>query len=246
MASSQAVVGTARTPVLGRNGLLDKYFYFSMSFVFAAIVVIGFSQTVNASLFHATPPRPLLLWIHGAAFSAWIVFYIFQSSLVRARKVRWHRFFGWFGAGLGTLMVALGFAIAIIMGRFDGVVLHQPDPGFLSVPFYDMIAFAALVWPAIAWRRKPELHRRLLFLATCSLMDAPFGRFDFLFNHNLSFVCLDVLMLLGVARDLLVNRQVHTVYRVGLPLLFAGQAFTIYLYRGAPAWWMHFTRAILG
>jgi hypothetical protein len=246
MASSQTAVAPARTPILGRNGWLDKYFYFSMSFVFAATVVIGFSQTVNSSLFHATPPRPLLLWIHGAAFSAWVVFYIFQSSLVRARKVRWHRFLGWFGVGLGTLMVALGFVIAIIMGRFDAVVLHRPDPGFLSVPFYDMIAFAALVWLAIAWRRKPELHRRLLFLATCSLMDAPFGRFDFLFDNNLTFVCLDGLMLLGVARDLLVNRRVHTVYRIALPLLFVGEAFTIYLYRGAPAWWMHFTRGILG
>ena len=246
MASSQTAVVTARKPIVARNGLLDKYFYFSMSFVFAAIVVIGFSQTVNASLFHAAPPRPLLLWIHGAAFSAWVVFYIFQSSLVRARKVRWHRFFGWFGAGLGTLMVALGFAIAIIMGRFDAVVLHRPDPAFLSIPFYDMVAFAALLSLAIAWRRKPELHRRLLFLATCSLMDAPFGRFDFLFNNNLLFPCLDVLILLGVARDLLVNRQVHTVYRFAVPLLFAGQAFTMYLYRDAPAWWMHITRTILG
>ena len=243
---TQTAVATARKPIGARNRWLDKYFYFSMSFVFAATVVVGFSQTVNANLFHASPPRPLLLWIHGAAFSAWVVFYIFQSSLVRARKVKWHRFFGWFGAGLGALMVPLGLAIAVIMGRFDAVVLHRPDPAFLSVPFFDMIAFAALLSLAIAWRRKPELHRRLLFLATCSLTDAAFGRFDFLFYNNLTFVCLDLLILLGLARDLLVNRRVHTVYRVALPILVVGQAFTLYLYRGAPAWWMHFTRAILG
>lgn len=232
--------------VTGRNGLLDKYFYFSMSLLFAAIVVLGFSRTVNNSLFHAVPPRPFLLWIHGAAFSGWVVFYIFQSTLVRTRNVQWHRFFGWFGVALGTLMVPLGFTIAVIMGRFDAVQLHQPDPAFLSIPFYDMGAFAILVSLAISWRRKPELHRRLLFIATCSLMDAPFGRFDFLFSNNLFFVCLDLLVLLGVARDLLVNRRVHAVYRYALPMLIVGQSLAIYLWHGQPSWWLRITQAILG
>src|SRR5271169_6258645 len=93
--------------VAWRNGILDKYFYFFMSLLFAAIVVTGFSRSVNQNLFHAAPSRPFLLWIHGAAFSGWIVFYIFQSALVRTRHVTWHRFFGWFGAGLAALMVPL-------------------------------------------------------------------------------------------------------------------------------------------
>lgn len=47
---------------------LSRYFYFCMSLVMAGLVVWGFSHTVETSLFHAHPPRPLLLWIHGAAF----------------------------------------------------------------------------------------------------------------------------------------------------------------------------------
>jgi hypothetical protein len=104
---------------------LGRYFYLCMSLVLAALVILGFSRTVNLSLFHANPPRPLLLWIHGAAFSAWIVFFTAQSALVRARKVSVHRLLGWFGAGLATLMVVLGFAIAVVMARFDTVVLKQ-------------------------------------------------------------------------------------------------------------------------
>jgi hypothetical protein len=175
-----------------------------------------------------------------------VVFYIFQSTLVRTRNVQWHRFFGWFGVGLGTLMVPLGFTIAVIMGRFDAVQLHQPDPAFLSIPFYDMVAFAILVSLAISWRRKPELHRRLLFIATCSLMDAPFARFDFIFNNSLFFVCLDLLVLLGVARDLLVDRRIHTVYRYALPMLIVGQSLAIYLWHGQPSWWLRITQDILG
>ncbi|HZW80745.1 MAG TPA: hypothetical protein VFF50_09760, partial [Candidatus Deferrimicrobiaceae bacterium] len=179
-------------------------------------------------------------------FSLWIAFYIFQSALVRTHNVKWHRFFGWFGVGLASLMVALGFTIAVIMGRFNAVQLHHPQPTFLSVPFFDMAVFGLLFALAIYWRKKPELHRRLLFLATCALLDAPFGRFDFLSNHNLYYPCLDLVILLGVGRDLLVDRRLHTVYRYALPLLIVGQSLAKYLYRAAPAWWLGMTKTILG
>jgi hypothetical protein len=78
---------------------LNRYFYFSMSLLLAVLAVVGFSRTVNDNLFHAAPPRPFLLWIHGAAFAGWVAFFILQSTLVRVHKVSWHRFLGWFGAG---------------------------------------------------------------------------------------------------------------------------------------------------
>lgn len=81
------------------KGFVNRYFYFLMSLLFATLVVWGFSRTVNDNLIHATPPRPFLLWIHGAAFAGWVAFFIAQSTLVRVHKVSWHRFLGWFGAG---------------------------------------------------------------------------------------------------------------------------------------------------
>jgi hypothetical protein len=144
-------------------------------------------------------------------------------------------------------MVVLGFVIAVIMGRFDKHVLHIPDTEtFLSVPFGDMTIFGLCVALAIAWRRKPELHRRLLLIATCALLDAPFGRIQYVFDHSLYYACLDGVLLLGVARDLFVDRRIHKVYRVALPLMIAAQIFLIYLYRGAPAWWVKFGHSLLG
>jgi hypothetical protein len=230
-----------------RNGFLSKYFYFAMSLLFAVIVVTGFSQTVDEHLFHAAIPRPLLLWFHGAAFSLWVVFFILQSSLVRLRKVSVHRLLGWFGVGLAATMVVLGFTTAVVMTRFDSVQLHEAGvESFMAIPFWDMIAFGSMVGLAIYWRKKPELHRRLMLIATCCLMDAPFGRFDYLFNNNLFFPLLDVLILLGVGRDLVVDRRVHKVYRYALPVLIAGQAFAMYLYLANPGWWQGITHAILG
>ena len=235
------------TTVTGRNRIVQRYFYFAMSLLLAAIVVDGFKRTVNDNLFHPAVPRPFILWIHGAAFAGWITFFICQSTLVRIHKVSWHRSIGWFGAGLATVMVPLGITTAIIMTRFDTVQLHQSGiDSFLSIPFYDMIAFGACIALAIYWRTKPELHRRLIFIATCSLMDAPIGRFDYLFDHNLFYFCLDLLMLLGVARDLLVERRVHKVYLYALPLLFVGQSLSVYMWRHNPSWWQGITQAILG
>ena len=233
--------------ISGRGGLIDRYFYFAMSLLIAAIVVAGFSRTVDRTLIHAAPPRPILLWIHGAAFSSWVVFYIFQSALVRTHNVKWHRLFGWFGTGLATLMVPLGLTTSVLMTRFDMHVLHETGiETFLSVTFFDMLAFGTFVSLAIYWRKKPELHRRLLFIATCGLLDAGFGRFDFIFNYGLFFPCLDAVILLGVARDLVVNQRIHPVYRYALPPLFIAQALTMYLWKASPAWWLHLTRSILG
>ncbi|MFZ0758790.1 MAG: hypothetical protein WAM69_02470 [Candidatus Sulfotelmatobacter sp.] len=237
---------TARSRVFPRGGFLNRYFYFSMSLLLAAIVVDGFSRTINQNLFHPAVPRPFILWIHGAAFAGWVTFFICQSTLVRLHKVSWHRSIGWFGAGLATVMVPLGITTAIVMGRFDTVRLHEGGAAaFLIVPFYDMLAFGTLIALAISWRKRPEIHRRLIFIATCGLMDAPFGRFDYLFNHNLFYPCLDLLMFLGVVRDLLVDRRVHKVYLYALPLLMVGQSLAVYIWRTDPSWWHAIAHAIL-
>jgi hypothetical protein len=244
---TQGAVTRPFAPITGRGGFIDRYFYFAMSLLVAAMVVWGFSHTVNQNLFHASPPRPLLLWFHGAAFSAWVLFFIFQSALVRTRNVKWHRFFGWFGVGLATVMVVLGATIAIVMGRFDTAVLHEPgSDAFLIIPLYDMLAFGLLIGLAVWWRKKPEFHRRLIFIATCCLLDAAYGRFDYLFNHNLFMYCIDATILLGVARDLLVDRRIHRVYLVSLPALIACHAFVIHTYTSASSWWVRIADRMLG
>jgi hypothetical protein len=226
---------------------LSRYFYLCMSFVLAALVVLGFSRTVNANLFHASPPRPLLLWLHGAAFSTWIVFFIAQSALVRVRKVSVHRLLGWFGASLAAVMVVLGSTVAVVMTRFDITVLHQKDvDSFLSIPFLDMIVFGSCMAMAVYWRKKPEYHRRLVFIASCHLMDAAVGRFDFIFNHSLFFPILDCLIVFGMVRDWVVDGRVHKVYLYALPGIVVLQSFATYTWRVNPAWWARITHVVLG
>jgi FtsH-binding integral membrane protein len=226
---------------------LSRYFYFCMALVLATLVVWGFSRTVDAHLIHAKPPRPWLLWIHATAFSSWVIFFILQSGLVRLRKVSVHRFLGWFGAGLATVMVPLGVTVAIVMARFDTIVLHETGvAAFLSVPFEDMIVFGACIALAIYWRKRPEFHRRLIFMGSCGLMDAAIGRFDFWFDHSIFYVAVDLLIVLGMMRDGVVDRRIHKVYVYALPAMILLQSLAMYAWRIDPGWWKGITQAIVG
>ncbi len=127
---SQGAVARPLSAMTGRNGLLDRYFYFAMSLLVAVITMYGFSRTVNANLFHPPKPRPVLLWIHGAAFSGWVALFIVQSTLIRTRNIRLHRSLGGLGAALGAFMVPLGIAVAVIMDRFHIHQLHEAAAGY--------------------------------------------------------------------------------------------------------------------
>ncbi len=251
MATRSAVV---RAPIEGEAGateqlkrFLSRYFYFSMSLLMGGISIWGFSHTVERRLLHANPPRPILLWMHGAAFAAWMVLFIAQSALVRVRKVSVHRAVGWFGAALAAIMFVSGFIVSVVMVRFDVTILHlKAVASSLSILWCDMIIFGACVALAIYFRKRPEFHRRLIYLASCQLMQAAFVRFNYIGYHDLYFLALDVLIVAGMLRDLLVDGRVNRIYLCVFPAIVVLQACAMYLKSVNPSWWQAATHAILG
>ncbi len=231
-----------------RGGLLDQYFYFFMALLIPAVVIYGFSVTVGDNLIHPAIPRPAILYVHAAVFSGWLVFFLLQSALVRTHNVYWHRRIGWFGAAMGTVMPALGVATAIVMGRFDMVRLHATDAeAGLMIPLWDMVAFSSTFALAIYYRKKPEFHRRLILIATCALTAAAFGRFpERLLPSEFFYGGVDLLILLGVARDMIVNHRVHRVYYYVLPAFVVGQTIVTYTVFHSLPYWMRIAHAILG
>ena len=242
---SEGAIPRPFNSITGRNGLIDRYFYLAMSLLVAGIVVWGFSHTINASLIHAAPPRPLLLWIHGAAFSAWVAFYIFQSALVRTHNVKIHRTLGWFGVALASHHGPswLHHCRHHESLRRSCAASVRSNVSQRPLRRHDHLRHLRRARGRLA--PQARLHRRLLFIATCSLLDAPFGRIDYIFNNSLFYVFVDSVILLGVVRDLLVNRRIHKVYLVALPLIIAFHVAIVYVWRAAPAWWLSITRAIL-
>lgn len=241
-----------RCPVdlVGRNGLVDRYFYFAMALLIAFITVYGFHFTIDQNLLHPSIPRPILLWIHASAFSIWLALFIVQSALVRIHRADWHRTLGWTGLALGSVLPILGTGTTIVMDRFHIRWYHESPSdwaNFCILQFNDMLLFAIFFALAAFLRRKPQLHRRLMLIATCGLTTAAFGRFPSVaIQNDYFYLCVDALILLGVFRDLLIDRRIHRVYLYALPALALEQALVMFTYLNTLPWWTRIGRTILG
>lgn len=235
------VRSVANTP----RSLLDRHFYFIMSLVIAAVVVYGFSHTIDINLIHPSYPRPLILYLHGAIFSAWVVLLMIQSGLIRTRNVKLHRRLGLGGVGLGIAIPVVGIPTSIAMAKFNTLHGATDAAQFLIVPFFDMIVFSIVFGLAIVWRAKPEFHRRLMLVASCALTVAAFNRFS-IATRNWGYVGVDALILLGVARDVILTQRVHVVYLYGLPALILGQVITMYVFLNSSPQWLTIAHRLIG
>jgi hypothetical protein len=233
-----------RRPHATPAAFLRQYFYFCMSLLIAVVVVYGFSQTIGQNLLHASPLPPFILTIHAIVFPGWKLFFVLQSALVRTRNVPLHRTLGWFGLALGIAILVLGYVTAITMDRFQLQKHTLDSPAFLIVQLMDLTSFAIPFALAIYWRRRPEYHRRLMLIASCGLTDAAFGRFPML-PLALAPGGVDALILLGILRDLIVDRRIHKVYLYAFPLMILFQIFCVQTYLHTSPWWVRIATALL-
>jgi hypothetical protein len=245
----QSVVKAVR-PRSRARGWSDDWFFFCGAWIIVAVVAYGFAQTLSINLLQAAISRPGILWVHAAAFFGWIGLFITQTTLVRARRVHWHRTLGVAGLLLGATMPIIGIATSLAMGRFNiAHALRAPaySEAFLAIPFNDMIFFTGTLASAAWWRKRPDVHRRLMYIATCLLTAAAFARYPFITIYALRWYAgVDILLLLGVAYDLTVHRRVHMAYALALPPILAGQVFAMWLFIARPHWWLAFGRHLIG
>lgn len=224
---------------------LDRWFYFGMACLVLLVVAYGFGRGLGERLLLRAQPLPWLLHVHALVFSGWVLLFLLQSGLVRRHAVRLHRRLGMFGACLGTLLPVLGVATALVMRQWHARQGPVHD-AFLAISFNDMLTFALAFGLAVRWRRQPEFHRRLMLIATCALTVAAFARFPrALVPANTWYAYVDVLIGLGLLRDLFVEGRVHRAYLLGLPCVMAGQGLALYLAFAAPAGWLGLLHSLL-
>jgi hypothetical protein len=111
-----------------------------------------------------------------------------------------------------------------------------------------MLAFIVLFSLAVLWRKRPEYHRRLMFISACVLTAAAWGRMPAPTSiPYISFYCgVDALILMGAFRDWIVNRKVHAVYLWSVPPLVLLQLVAVAIYSQKPAWWLPIGNAFIG
>lgn len=224
-------------------------FYLAMALLISAMIVAGLSFDVPKYVLHPTAHRPVLLAVHSVVFIGWMIVYVAQNMLVYARKIRWHRMLGWVGMTFAVLVPPLGIATAIVMRRFDLATFPSSDfardLAFLAAPLSDIVAFTPCVLAGIAMRRRPDYHRRLMYLSIASIAEAGFGRFPLPGTATWFFGGNVLLYLAAIAHDKYTRGQVHRVYRIGVPLLVLNEATAMYLWLMHPAWWLSACRWML-
>jgi hypothetical protein len=156
-------------------------FYVWMAGLFVLIAFSGFAETywlqIPAGTFTGSP----LLHLHGVLFSAWTLFFLSQTWLAATGRMQHHRAWGVAGVSLATAMVFVGLATGIASMQKDVAGgFAQQARAFAIVPLTAAVLFAVLVAWAVVTVKKPETHKRLMMLATLSILQAPIGRFFFL------------------------------------------------------------------
>lgn len=211
-------------------------FMLAMALVIVALVVYGFSRTFEQNLLHPAYARPKILYVHAAVMVAWLVLFLAQVALVRVHNVRLHRRLGRWGLALGTALPVVGVATAIAMARVRLAHGEVDAAVGVPVPINDVIAFSIAFSLAARWRTRPDYHRRLMYISTCILTAAAWGRMAFLDPYGGWFYAgVDLLVLTGAIADLIAIGRVHVVYKVALPALAVGQLITVYI-RLNPGW----------
>jgi hypothetical protein len=225
-------------------------FFLYLTLAFIAIAIAGFSTTFIAPLARGIFSAPLVIHVHGALLFGWLAFLLVQASLIQSRSVHLHRRIGWFGAILCVAIIVSGVLVGLFATRRDlATGVEGPIVGNFVNILIEMVLFGSLVGTAIFLRRDTESHKRLLVLATISILGPAWLRFrhfmPFVPNPFVTFsIIADSLLLVVIARDWIAYKRVHPVY------IWAGGAMVIVhaieLSAIDSQTWLHLGRWLLG
>ena len=210
-----------------RAGSRDRLFYTGIASAMALTVFLGFGSTYyfrvpfgTAATITGASITPTV-HVHALLFTAWVLLFLAQTSLIAGRQVKVHRRLGYASIALAAAMVAVGLKTAI-----EAAARGSAPPGvdsltFLVVPFFDIVLFTGFYAKAMLMRRDREAHKRLMLLAYVSIITAaiarmpgilPLGPFVF---FGLSFL----FALAGIIYDWRSRGRIHRVYLWGGPIL---------------------------
>jgi len=221
------------------NRTVERAFYIGMAILLCLCVYIGFSPTYfQAGMMLAPLPSPIL-HIHGAVFTLWMLLFVVQTTLISARRVKWHRSFGTVAFCLPPIMIVLG-VIAAIDALHRGVMIGPLDPAVsAAIPLIGIVGFTIVIYASWRARRRPDAHKRLILMATMSLVAAAFGRFPWarigLPPAAGAVTGLGVLLLIFIVYELVSIHRIHASTMWAAPLVFASVALSVPIGM-TPAW----------
>jgi hypothetical protein len=192
-------------------------------------LIMGFGPNLLKTLEGQVPAPPLFMHVHAAIFGGWICLLTVQTLLIGAGQTRIHKALGLISFVWIPLLTVCGVLTAIWVNQnhFDGGNLRRPP--FIAIQFANMAVFAVAAGLAVAFRKWPDIHKRLIWLATIELLGAGFGRWigralrpylgDSLPEYWFGlFLGTNLMLLACILYDLITRRKIHPVWLIGVPL----------------------------
>jgi hypothetical protein len=230
MAVNTSVIGTKQR---------TRRFYVGVAIAIAITVFAGFSRSYFLKSYYGTPELSLLLHVHGFVFTSWVLLFLAQTTLVAVDRTDLHRKLGVGGALLAALVLLVGTTTAILRVKGGSAPMPGVPPlAFLAVPLFDMVVFAILIGAALSLRGNPDTHKRLMTLATISLMSAPIARLPFGLlraGPPAFFGLTDLFIVAMLLYDLATRRRIHPATIWGGLLIVASQPLRLMI-SGTSTW----------
>ncbi|WP_263410155.1 hypothetical protein [Terriglobus tenax] len=228
----------------------DRVFFPVLLGLMLLTVWLGFSKTYYAVGMMTTHLPSPIVHVHAVVFTLWLMTLAVQIGLVSARKVKLHMSVGLWGFGLAALVVVLG-----ALASRDSLRRGFSPPGsglspltFFVVPMSDLVVFSVLAGWSYAARRKPQIHKRLIMLASITLLDAAIGRFPYtIAPHITPMGQLGVLfsfMVLMMIYDLVTLKKIHRA--TWIPAVATLALFLVRIPLAMTPVWMRFAELVRG
>jgi uncharacterized membrane protein YozB (DUF420 family) len=216
----------------------DRLFFSGMALASALILFLGFLPSYfNRSA--QLPPLTPLYQLHGALFTAWIVLLVTQTALVAGRRTDIHRALGVAGVLLASVVFIVGVAVSVETLRRNGGPPGGDPRKFFAIPLGDIIVFGILVGAAVLHRHQSDTHKRLMLLATISLLTAAVARF--LRQYGMGgapnlFYGTDAFVLALIVYDLVSRGRVHPATLWGGAMVVGFKPLLFYVVAVTPGW----------
>ncbi len=228
------------------NRAAERRLYLWGGVAAALIVFTGFARTFYLKALFGTPALSELLMVHGVVMTLWMGLFLVQTGLVAAGRTDLHRKLGVAGGLLVLLMVPLGVAAAIDAAKRGATPAPEVTPlMFMAVPLLTIAVFAALVAVALWQRRRSAFHKRLMLLATVSILTPAIARIPVIERGGLPvFIGLTILAVLAcVGVDTVRNRKLHPAFGWGGAFVILSLPFRVWL--AGTAMWGQFAAWLL-
>lgn len=228
------------TVIAGQKGT-GRRMYTLVAVGAALIIFAGFARTFYLKGMFDTAPLSPLVFFHGIVMTLWFTLFIVQVRLVASGHTNLHRRLGAFGAALFVLVLLVGFATAVGATRRGA---PSPVPQltplmWLAIPLADLVVFAILVASALWMRRRPDFHKRLMLLATLSILTPGIGRLpvDLLRSGGapVLFGLTGLAVIVCVTVDTIGNKRLHPAFGWGGAFVVLSIPFRIAV-AGSAAW----------